>query len=196
MGAVLEALHDEWLLIVGSLVVGFLAGVTVDDAFDMLTAELRRRRATRKEHPMPDYPESARRIRAALLWALALAVAANAVLGVLLIVQRAATEDAARDAEDAQDQAANVATQLLDLTTCIATYQREFRDAYAARSQAAEDTSHALDRVIFAVARDDGERFELALQDYIEIRRDQERDRRANPLPEQPQTLCGVPADD
>lgn len=125
--------------------------------------------------------------RTVLVWALLFVVLLNTALGVLLIVQREQTQRAT-------ERATTTAAQLLDLTSCVATYQRDFGEAYSARAEAANQASRALDQLIFAVAADDRRRFRNALDEYVRIRRDQEDDRAANPLP--PTTLCGVPASD
>lgn len=148
------------------LALGFLAGIALDDALDLWIAS-RRARTTRKE-PRMHRPTTDTILRAGLI----LILVANTVLGVLLIQQRATSGNFAE---------------------CVATYQRDFGRAYAARTTAAQKTSDALDRLVVAVARDDAKAFQRALDAYVVARETQQAERRRNPFPPVPTELCGDP---
>lgn len=116
--------------------------------------------------------------RALMVTLLVVALLANAVVGGLLIWTRATLSDYVR---------------------CTSAYNQQFAAAYAARVAAAEPVSNATDQVIrsaaAAIAGEDaeGEAFAEALTEYVEVRNQQDKDRRRNPLPPLPQTLCGNP---
>lgn len=157
-----------WLVGLLGLAVGFLAGIACDDALDMWRDSRRGRSRHTKGNPMrrPGFDTV---IRTALV----LIVVVNVFLGILLIQQRASSSD---------------------FTECVATYQRDFGRAYAARSDAANETSAALDRLVLAVAAEDRAKFRRALAAYVEQRERQDRERTGNPLPPLPTKLCGDPS--
>lgn len=103
-------------------------------------------------------------------WLLTIAIVANGVTAGFLIYQRA---------------------ESADFTRCTAEWQTDFYGAYQPRSQSVADTLAALDDVVASVAKRDQTEFDKALRNYQEIRRQQVADRKANPLPELPETACG-----
>lgn len=129
---------------------------------------------------MPTIEAQRQRKRAILLGTAALVVAlvANALVGVLLIVTRA---------------------QNADYAACTGRWQQQFSVAYLARSDAAAETSDALSKLLLTLPRDgasefDKAKFNAALVNYVEVYQNQLDERSRNPLPPLPQTLCGKPA--
>lgn len=175
---------DLALGVLAGVSVGFVAGVALDDAVDLWLHRFGR--STVKGSRMIRSTVTRINPRVVALWALIVGVAVNSVLGLLLIQQRAVTQENT-------DRTRQLAGQLVNLTTCLATYQRDFTDVYTARAAAAGDASRALDRLVFAVDAGDPDRFERALDNYVDVRGEQDAERADNPLPEPPTELCGVP---
>lgn len=103
-------------------------------------------------------------------WLLTIAIVANGVTAGFLIYQRA---------------------ESAEFTRCTAEWQTDFYEAYQPRSQAVANTLGALDVVVASVAKRDQTEFDAALTNYQELRQQQIADRKANPLPELPETACG-----
>lgn len=103
-------------------------------------------------------------------WLLTIAIVANGVTAGFLIYQRA---------------------ESAEFTRCTAEWQTDFYEAYQPRSQAVANTLGALDVVVSSVAKRDQTEFDAALTNYQELRQQQIADRKANPLPELPETACG-----
>ncbi|MCF6376892.1 hypothetical protein L2K70_04690 [Nocardioides KLBMP 9356] len=106
-------------------------------------------------------------------WILTGVLAINAVLGGVLIVQRA---------------------QSADFTSCTSTWQTDFATVYRARSDAAADTQEALDQLLEEVRAGDQTGFQRELRQYQRLRAQQVAERKANPLPALPEQVCGEPA--
>lgn len=140
------------------LIVGFLIGIALDDALDLY-------RASRKEDTM-----SPTRNHTLNRWLLTVVLVVNAVLGGVLIYQRA---------------------ESADFTRCTAEWQTDFAGAYKARSDAAAATQEALDELLDAVAEQDREAFRRELADYQQVRRNYTATRKAKPLPALPERVCG-----
>jgi small ligand-binding sensory domain FIST len=123
---------------------------------------------------MPTAEARAQRRRALIfaISALVVSLAANAFVSVLLILTRSATENYAQ---------------------CTAQWQQQFSVAYLARSDAAAEVSKAMDDIITAVAERDEDKLRVAVEHYVTLRETQEKERRENPLPPLPETLCGKP---
>lgn len=135
-------------------------------------------RSRRQEKFMP---VSKRRIQV-LTWLLILSMVFGFGTGLLQIVQRATISQNARAVADYQK--------------CTSDYLAAFQDAYEARADASIVVTQALDGVIQAVAEEDAEAFTAAVKHYIEVREDQQRERRDNPLPPLPLQVCGpAPSD-
>lgn len=122
-------------------------------------------RSSRKERPV-----SPTRNHTLNRWLLTIAIIANGATAGFLIYQRA---------------------ESADFTRCTAEWQSDFYGAYQPRSQAVADTLAALDDVVSSVAKRDQTEFDKALTRYQRIRRQQVADRKANPLPELPESACG-----
>ncbi|MDR7253697.1 hypothetical protein J2X46_002687 [Nocardioides sp. BE266] len=103
-------------------------------------------------------------------WLLTIAIVANGATAGFLIYQRA---------------------ESAEFTRCTAEWQGDFAQVYAARSNAVASSQEALDRLLNAVSKSDREEFRAALENYQTLRRDQIAERKANPLPELPETACG-----
>lgn len=121
-------------------------------------------RASRKERSM-----SPTRNHTLNRWLLTVAIVANGVTAGFLIYQRA---------------------ESAEFTRCTAEWQTDFYEAYQPRSQAVANTLGALDDVVSSVAKRDRTEFDEALTNYQKLRRQQIADRKANPLPELPETAC------
>lgn len=122
-------------------------------------------RSSRKERPM-----SPTRNHTLNRWLLTVAIVANGVTAGFLIYQRA---------------------ESAEFTRCTAEWQTDFYQAYQPRSQSVANTLVALDGVMASVAKRDQTEFDAALENYQKLRRQQIADRKANPLPELPETACG-----
>lgn len=152
-----------------SLLVGFLAGIALDDALDLY-------RHSRKAKDMKAnvHPPSSR-----TLWAVALAavVAAQLIVGGMLIKSRLDLQNAERDRASYQ--------------ACTNRWQQEFASAYLARLTASTDASAALERVIRGVDTEDIVRIRVAVDEYLELRAQQVKSQQRNPYPALPDDLCG-----
>lgn len=126
-------------------------------------------RSSRKVRPMKTPALHSRR---ALMIALIATVVLNATVGVLLILTRESTAD---------------------YTRCTATWQQQFGEAYQTRLDASVAVSGAMDDVVKAVASKDADAFRGAVERYVQIREQQDRERSRNPFPPLPETLCGSP---
>lgn len=120
--------------------------------------------------PTPEARRQRRNIALLSVAALVMSLIANAFVGVLLIFTRASTEEYAR---------------------CSAEWQQQFTVGYLARSDAAAEVSEAMDEVVTAVAAEDAAAFNVAVRKYVTLREKQNAERRKNPLPPLPKTLCG-----
>lgn len=154
-----------WLVFALGLLVGFLVGIVSGDALDLY-------RASRKDRPMS--PSNTGWKRGLPVVALVVTVALNVVVGLLLILTR---ESTAR------------------YTECSADWQQQFGTAYRARLDASIDVGTAMDGVLMAVDSNDPSSFNTAVDRYVALRQAQDRERRANPLPPLPETLCGTPSE-
>lgn len=151
-----------WLVFALGLLLGFLVGVVMRDAFDLY-------RSSRKAAPhMKTEPRPVPRV---LIGLLILTLLLNGIVGVLLILTRQSTAA---------------------YTSCSATWQQQFGEAYQARLDASVAVSGAMDDVVTAVATDDRDGFREAVQRYVRIRAEQDAERKRNPLPPLPETLCGT----
>lgn len=144
------------------LLVGFLAGIALDDALDLY-------RHSRKAKNMKAnvHPPSGR-----TMWTIALAVVvlAQILVGGLLIKTRI-------------DNA--------DYVSCTSKWQQDFASAYQARLTASTDASAALERVIRGVDSEDLGRIRVAVDEYLELRSEQVKSQQSNPYPALPDQLCG-----
>lgn len=122
-------------------------------------------RSSRKERPV-----SPTRNHAINRWLLTFVLVVNAGLAAFLIYQRA-------------DSA--------NFTRCTSDWQSDFATVYKARSDAAADSQSALDDILAAVATESRDDFRASLNKYQQLRRDQIAERKANPLPELPEQVCG-----
>lgn len=122
-------------------------------------------RSSRKERPM-----SPTRSHALNRWLLIIVLVVNGVVGSFLIYQRA---------------------ESAEFTRCTAEWQGDFQSAYTARADANAASQEALDGILGAVYASDEEAFQKALGQYRELRADQVATRKAKPLPELPETVCG-----
>lgn len=152
------------------IALGFLVGIAADDALDLY-------RASRKERPhmrldVEINPRKWFTRRRVLVAFGAFVVLVQFTVGVLLILTYTSTSR---------------------YTECSATWQEQFGRSYAARSQAATEVSAAIDRVVVAVDAQNRAETRTALDNYLEVRQDQDRARRLAPLPEPPDVLCGKP---
>lgn len=132
-------------------------------------------------------PPQTRRQLLVLTWLLIGTMAATFAVGVLMVIQRATISEAGRDA--------------LAYQRCQAKYSTQFQEAYKARADASIATTEAMDLVIKAVNRaldsGDGAALAAAVQNYLDVRRAQTIERRANPLPPLPEQVCGpAPTED
>lgn len=123
-------------------------------------------RSSRKERPV-----SPTRNHTLNRWLLTIVLIVNAALAVMLIWQRADSAEFDR---------------------CTADWQSDFATVYKNRSDSAADSQKALDTLLDAVEKSDRDEFQAALENYQKLRRTQIADRKANPLPELPETACGV----
>lgn len=144
---------------------GLIVGFLAGIAFD---DALDLYRASRKERTM-----SPTRNHTLNRWLLLVVLVVNGVLGAVLIYQRAVSED---------------------FTSCTATWQSDFAEAYTARSDAAADTQEALDELLAAVESGSRSEFRRELGEYQNLRDTQVAARTANPLPPLPERVCGEPA--
>lgn len=151
-----------WLVFALGLLLGFLVGVVMRDALDLY-------RSSRKAAPSMKTPPRPipRHLLAGLL---ILTLVLNTAVGVLLILTRQSTAA---------------------YTSCAASWQQQFGEAYQARLDASVAVSGAMDDVVKAVAAEDPKAFRDAVQRYVRIRAEQDAERRRNPLPPLPETLCG-----
>lgn len=106
-------------------------------------------------------------------WLLTLVLIVNAGLAGFLIYQRA-------------DSAG--------FTRCTAEWQTDFVEAYRARADASADTQDALDDLLTAVERGDRDGFRTELEQYQQLRHQQNTTRKAKPLPPLPERVCGEAA--
>lgn len=151
-----------------ALLVGFLTGIAFRDALELLTTD------ESSGRPVMG------RIQRAATWtrdnAVVLAVVSvmllNAALGVLLIQGR---------------------SDLSDYVQCSVEYQTQNNAATKVRSDAAAEVSKKLDKVIRAVAEQNGPEFREAIRKYIKKRDQQDQQRKDNPPPEPPDEFCGEP---
>lgn len=104
-------------------------------------------------------------------------VIAQALVGILLIVTYANTGKTAK--------------VLAEYQACVADYNQQFSTIYKARSEAAVQTDKVLDKVIKAVDDQDAKAFRRAVDNYLEARERQDRNRVQNPTPPLPISFCG-----
>lgn len=152
------------------IALGFLIGIAADDALDLYRSSRKDRRAMRLDLELNPRKWFTRR---RLLVAMGgFVVLTQFTVGVLLILTYTTTSR---------------------YTECSATWQEQFGRSYAARSEAATEVGVAIDRVVIAV--DAGNRAEArnALDNYLDVRAEQDAARRRAPLPEPPDVLCGQP---
>jgi hypothetical protein len=149
----------------GSLLIGFLVGVVLEDAYGLY-------RIARKDRPMPK--PSGRQILGGVL---VVAVVLQLLVGVLLI-------DARRDLSQSN-------REVDEYVSCTTGWQQDFAAAYRARIAVAEDTAAAMEEVVRSVAADNPERFDAAVADYIAVRDEQITEQRRRPYPPLPDELCG-----
>lgn len=161
-----------WLVFALGLTVGVLLGVVLEDALMLL-------RSARKENPVSLHlprihtPST----RTMLVAGLVVGVLTQVIVGVLLILTYNQTQSYSR---------------------CTATWQQEFSQAYQPRARAHAEASEAMDDIVKAVAGgvhtpQEEAAMLVAVDRYLAVRAQQDRDREANPYPPLPQTLCGLP---
>lgn len=155
-----------WIFITG-LVLGFPIGVMFDDALDLY-------RASRGK----DIPVRLPSGRTLLSWGLAMVLALNLAVGVLLIQTRVTAE--------------RTAEELAAYSVCVSSWQQDFATAYKARYAASVPVSDALDEIVQAVETGDTGRMRAAIADYLRVRDAQTMERDQNPLPPLPEQLCGT----
>lgn len=144
------------------LLVGFLCGIALDDAIDYL-------RTSRKEIRMEALDKPARG-DSWRTWLLVIALIANGGTAAVLIQARADTAD---------------------FTRCTAQWQEDFFTAYSARTDANAETQDAIDRIVEAVNSPRQAGISAAVDNYVEVRKEQLAKRAANPLPPLPEEACG-----
>lgn len=156
-----------WTIGLLGFLVGFLCGVVFQDAWKLLPQ--RRRKKMAEKSPLQWFSGNL------LTVVLIVSVLFNLLVGILLIQQRAASED---------------------YSTCNAEFQGEFQASYEARSNAAAQTSAAIDKIVLAVGSfspEDMGRLRGAVDNYLTVREQQKIQRENNPIPEPPDELCGDP---
>lgn len=163
------------LLCVLCLCVGFLAGIALDDAFDLY-------RASRKERRMSKIGKPNNRTVLGVL--LSIAVALQLGVGLLLI-------DARRDLASSERRGVEVAENLAVYTDCTTRWQQSFASAYRARIESSTAASDALEEVIRAVDAESPDRFRASVDAYLLLRDQQINDQKRNPYPPLPDELCG-----
>lgn len=150
-----------------------LLGLSIGATWPWLAFWLHPSRSRRQEK---DMPVTKARIQA-LTWLLILSMAFGFGTGIMQIVQRATISQNARAVAEYQK--------------CTSDYLADFQDAYEARADASIEVTRALDGVIKAVAAEDGDAFEAAVENYLKVRANQTSERQANPLPPLPLQVCG-----
>lgn len=108
---------------------------------------------------------------------LALAVAIQLVVGILLI-------DSRRDLSAAERERDAYAT-------CTSRWQQQFAAAYKARIEVSIEERAALEEVVRSVAAQDQRRFDRAIDAYVATRDNQLDEQQQNPYPPLPNELCG-----
>lgn len=151
-----------WLLCALCLLVGFLAGVTLDDAFDLYLASRKERRMTKVPRKL-----SGRTLTAV---GLAFVVLLQLGVGVVMIVERSNRQE---------------------YEACTDRWQQNFAAAYQARIESSTEASNALEEVIRAVDAENPDRFRSTVDNYLKIRDTQIKDQAKNPYPALPDELCG-----
>lgn len=153
-----------WLIFALGLTVGFVAGVVLDDAFDLYLASRKERRMNKTARGFA----SSKVITTGLL---ILAVVLQLVVGVVMIVERGNRQE---------------------YDACTTRYQQEFAAAYQARITSSTEAANALEQVVRAVGAEDSAQFRLAVSEYLRLRDQQIRDQKKNPYPPLPDELCGA----
>lgn len=167
------------------LLVGFLAGVAVSDAFEILGREkmMVHRRNCRPLRIIKNLP----------MLLVGIFVAILAACSVLLIVQNARLTDAQNRAREALATVQKTNDDLASFSSCVALYQQSFGVAYQARYVASVQVSAAMDEIVRAVASGNQVAIHRAIDNYIRVREHQQMKQLENPLPPLPTTLCGEP---
>lgn len=173
-----------WFGVLG-LLVGFLAGVAVSDALEILGRE---KMMLHRSNCRP-----LRIIRNLPMLLLGVFVACLAACSVLLIVQNARLTDASDRARQALERVQDTSEDLAQFSSCVALYQQSFGVAYQARYVAGVQVSAAMDDIVRAVASGDRVAIHRAIDAYIRVREHQQSEQLQNPLPPLPTTLCGKP---
>ena len=159
-----------WIFAAG-LALGFPIGVMFDDALDLY-------RDSRKERTVKQDFQKMTGTRAGLTGLLAVMVVLNFGVGLLLITTRVTAQVTASD--------------LAVYSACTSRWQQDFANAYRARYDSSLPVSDALDEIVEAVAADDRPRMNLAIANYLQVRKEQKVERALNPLPPLPEQLCGM----
>lgn len=157
-----------------AVIISGLLGVHVGATWPWLAFWVRRRLHL-GEPTMSRSPEERRLL--ILTWVMVGVMACAFVAAILLILTRFAVSDSNRELRDYQ--------------RCQAEYQTAFATAYQARADASIEVTKAMDDVVKAVADEDSTAFGAAVQHYLQVRADQTRERKDNPLPPLPATVCG-----
>lgn len=173
-----------WFGVLG-LFVGFLAGVAVSDAFEILGRE---KMMMHRSNCKP-----LRIIRNLPMLLVGIFVACLAACSVLLIVQNARLTDASDRARQALASVQHTSDDLSKFSACVALYQQSFGIAYQARYVASVQVSAAMDEIVRSVASTDRVAIHRAIDNYIKVREHQQTKQLQNPLPPLPTTLCGEP---
>lgn len=150
--------------------VGFASGVLWDDAWALYRDQLKETHLMKRLPRVRLHKPTFRQLAAA---GLVLAVGMQLVVGTMLIFTRLATENYAR---------------------CTAQWQQQFGSAYATRIAATTEVDAAIDEIGISVGDEDQDEFRKAVDRYLKVRAQQDKDRAANPYPQPPRALCGDPA--
>ena len=150
------------LLCTLSLLVGFLIGITLDDALALYRASRKDRHMSRVKVPAA---------RTILAIGLVIGVILQLGVGVFIIFERAAR---------------------VGYAECNAQWQQKFAAAYSTRLVASSESSEALEAVVRSVRSNDRAKIDAAIDAYLVIRDRQVRQQERNPYPALPDELCGA----
>lgn len=159
-----------WLCCLLCLLVGFLAGIALDDALDLIRSSRKARAMTVNNPHIPT--------GRTVMWAvLIFAVGVQVLVGGALIKSRFELQNAERDRAEYE--------------SCSNRWQQDFATAYKARVKSSTEASNALEVVIRAVGAQDPDRFRAAVAEYLRLRDTQISEQQKNPYPPLPDELCG-----